>query len=129
MNTILPQILFGDCMTAASYWCSSKIGMTWWSICFAFDPGNGLRWAIPPFKYLLNSFMCNDFNTLSVKITFFGFCLTMLPIKGVWKCHKMLTGKKHKGENILDHVFVYLRALVLRSVKLVLISRRYSFMS
>ena len=53
--------------------------MAWLSICFALDPENGLRWAIPPFKFLLNSFMRSNFNMLSVKITtFFGFCLTLL---------------------------------------------------
>ena len=50
--------------------------MEWWSICFAFDPGNGFRWAILPFKFLLNSFTRSDFSTLSAKITtFFWFLL------------------------------------------------------
>ena len=52
--------------------------MVRWSICFVFDLRNGLRWAIPRSKFLLNSFMRSDMSMLSVKITFFGFCIVFM---------------------------------------------------
>ena len=69
--------LIPTCIIAPSYSYSCKIGIEWWFSCWDLEPGKTLRWAIPSYRWLLNSLIRSVFNMLSNKINmFFGLLLT-----------------------------------------------------